>query len=158
MLTDTPQGGESCWNHFMVEKSPSKLGQQDVMWPTGAGLCHRGEDRGGGGKSQGDPDMHGFKLHLTSSTHQYQKFSVCVLTVPHFPHLSLYPLYFCLTLRWRRAPRKSVWQSSLTSSSGWVRFACMCHYLACSELSHKAASAANLYFVYWTLSTSLAGF
>lgn len=54
---------------------------------------------------------------------QYQKFSLCVLAVLLLTHLSLYSLFLCHSLpslRWRRAPRKSVWQSSLTSSSGWV--------------------------------------
>lgn len=38
----------------MVEEPPGELRQQDVLRTSGAGRCHRGEDRGGGGESQGE--------------------------------------------------------------------------------------------------------
>lgn len=62
MMPDNLQGREGRWDHFMVEKSPSELRQQDVMWTSGAGLCDRGEDRGGSGEGQGDWSIHSLKL------------------------------------------------------------------------------------------------
>lgn len=76
---DTLKGGEGCRNHFMVEKSPSKLHQQGVMWPTSARLCHRGEDWGGSGENQGD------------SKHTASNWSI-------FPLLTIIRSSFCVNL------------------------------------------------------------
>lgn len=96
ILMVTLQGGEGCWNHFLVEKSPGELRQQNIMWATGAGHCHCGEDWGGGGENQGDSDKHGLKLQHPSYGCSIRS-SPCVYSLSFHWHTSLYVLYFCVT-------------------------------------------------------------
>lgn len=90
------------------------------MWPPGSGLRHCGEDRGSRGKDQGERLI----LRLAPSNHKASSLSSPCPTHGNFS-----------SLRWRGAPRKSVWRSSLISCFGSVMplASLLCRRLLCGE-------------------------
>lgn len=75
----------------MAEEPPGELGNEDVLRAAGAGRCHCGEDRGGGGESQGDGGVQARRSRLmfpplTRSSLQVKK-STKKVRVTVKPHL-----------------------------------------------------------------------